>query len=114
MWTICATQINAGDSREDKRWMMQENQQQRRKLKKKEMKRISEFVELAFRLDPRRKRIAEEAAAAKAAAKNAKRKKVMSAAASKKVRMLQLLVSAAREGAILSLLSPDLSRAKTR
>jgi len=91
-------QINAGDAREDKRWMMQENQQNRRKLKKKEMRRITEMVELAFKLDPRRKRIAEEAAKAKAEAKAAKLRSRMSAAQLKKAKAEE--EKAAKEAAV--------------
>jgi DnaJ family protein C protein 2 len=70
------------ENREDKRWMMQENQAARRKAKKKEMRRVLDLVENAHKNDPRVRRINAAAKAAKKAEK-AKRKAARFAAANK-------------------------------
>ena len=44
---------DSADSREEKRWMMKENEKLAKKLKKKEMERLIQLVALAERHDPR-------------------------------------------------------------
>ncbi|KAJ3417044.1 hypothetical protein HDV05_007526 [Chytridiales sp. JEL 0842] len=61
-----------GDSREEKRWLEKKNRNQRAKLKKEDNGRITRFVELAMKLDPRIARIKEEEKAAKEAKKKEK------------------------------------------
>jgi DnaJ family protein C protein 2 len=61
-----------GDSREEKRWLEKKNRGQRAKLKKEDNARVTRFVELAMKLDPRIQRIKNEEKAAKEAKKKEK------------------------------------------
>ena len=63
--------------RYEKRWMEKQNRNERRKHEKEERKRLIDFTDLAYKLDPRiRAELAKEAAAKEAAKKAKKEAKV--------------------------------------
>mmetsp|Transcript_1448 Transcript_1448/g.3013 ORF Transcript_1448/g.3013 Transcript_1448/m.3013 type:complete len:588 (+) Transcript_1448:3-1766(+) len=66
--------VEAADSRDEKRWMKQEIDRKVKKMKKEEMARINLLVERAMSADPRLRREKERVQNEKAAAAEAKRK----------------------------------------
>ena len=66
--------VEAADSRDEKRWMKQEIDRKMKKMKKEEMARINLLVERAMAADPRLRREKEREKKEKAAAAEAKRK----------------------------------------
>ena len=76
--------VEAADSRDEKRWMKQEIDRKIKKMKKEEMARINLMVERAMATDPRLKREKRREAAEKA--KAAEEKRIAEEAAAEKER----------------------------
>ena len=95
--------LEDADSREEKRWMKQQNDKARKKWKKEEVKRVQALVKQAFNRDPRiaAAKAAEEAREAEAAAKRAEAaaaaKAAKAAAAEKAARAAEADAVAAAE-----------------
>ena len=51
--------LDQASCREEKRWMMKENEKMIRDLKKAEYRRLNTLIELAMKLDPRLRRVKE-------------------------------------------------------
>jgi DnaJ family protein C protein 2 len=75
----CFQDLEEADCREEKRWMMRENERLRGKFQKAERQRIFGFVELAEKVDPRMRAERDRQHAAKEAAKAAKEAKRLEA-----------------------------------
>jgi DnaJ family protein C protein 2 len=63
---------NAGECREEKRWIERKNKAQRNKLKKEDVSRVARLVDQAFSIDPRIKKFKKEDKELKDAKKNKK------------------------------------------